>query len=119
MRHKERNHETRTLIVVGALTLLLVFLAHATSLAAQSQPAPPAQPAPRAQSQTSAGTYASPADAVTALIDASRKGDVQTVESVFGPGSKDVVESGDPVADKLALQRFVAAYDKKSALVPI
>jgi hypothetical protein len=76
-------------------------------------------PPSRAQFQTSPGTFASPADATAALVDACRKSDLQAVEAVLGPGSQDVVESGDPVADKLALQRFVAAYDKKSVLVPI
>jgi hypothetical protein len=124
----------RALIVVGALTLVLLAIADMTSQAPAQPPSIPPRPfagpsqalqrdrvpAPsRAQFQASPGTFASPNDAVTALIDACRRSDLQAVEAVLGPGSQDVTESGDPVADKLALQRFVAAYDKKSVLVPI
>jgi hypothetical protein len=134
MRQQARNHQTRSLIVAGELTLVLVSIAAMTSQApAQPASTPPRPfdgasqalqrdripPVSRAQFKASPGTFDSPNDAVAALIDAGRKSDLQAVEAVLGPGSQDVVEAGDPVADKLALQRFVAAYDKKSTLVPI
>lgn len=63
-------------------------------------------------------SYATPQEAVTALIEASRAEDTQALYKVLGPGSKKLIESGDAVADKADRAAFVAAYQEKNALVP-
>ena len=70
-----------------------------------------AQPAQR--------TFATPEAGVTALIDAARTNDQAALESILGPGSREVVSSGDPVADAAARDEFLASYDAKSNLVAV
>lgn len=55
-------------------------------------------------------TFASPADAGAAFLEAAKSGDQSALLAIFGPESKDVLFSGDAVKDKNALQDFVAAY---------
>jgi len=55
-------------------------------------------------------TFASPADAGAAFLEAAKSGDQDVLLAIFGPGGKDVLFSGDAVKDKNALQDFVAAY---------
>src|SRR5512145_2395206 len=64
-------------------------------------------------------TFVTPEAAVQALVDAARQNNRNAIESVLGPGSRQIVESGDPVADAEALDDFVAAYDAKSNLVVV
>jgi hypothetical protein len=54
--------------------------------------------------------FASPDDAGQGLLDAAKSGDQNAVLAVFGPDSKDVVFSGDPVQDKSTVDAFVTAY---------
>jgi len=54
--------------------------------------------------------FASPADAAAAFLEAAKSGDQAALVAIFGPETKDVLFSGDPVKDKAALQDFVAAY---------
>ena len=61
-------------------------------------------------------TFASPDEAVKAMIEALRSNDVKAMEAILGPGSKDLVSSGDPVADQSEHERFVKLYDEKNRL---
>jgi hypothetical protein len=54
--------------------------------------------------------FASPEDAGAALSAAVKSGDQSALLAIFGPGSKDVILSGDPVEDKNAANAFVAGY---------
>jgi hypothetical protein len=54
--------------------------------------------------------FASPDDAGQGLLDAAKSGDQNAVLAVFGPDSKDVLFSGDPVQDKSTVDAFVTAY---------
>ncbi len=65
-----------------------------------------------------AATYASPEDAAAALAAAVQKNDEHAIEAVLGPGSRRLVQSGDPVADKAGRAGFTAAYDAKHAIEP-
>lgn len=60
-------------------------------------------------------TFASPEDAVVALIDAARAGEVVRVRPLFGPGVVEL-ESDSPQRTEGDLQRLAAAYDRRSAL---
>ena len=56
-------------------------------------------------------TFASPDDAGNALLTAAKSGDPNAVIAVFGPDSKDIVMTGDPVQDKNTADQVIAAYD--------
>jgi hypothetical protein len=57
--------------------------------------------------------FASIEAATQALVDAIRAGDQKAMLGVLGENAKGLVSSGDPVSDRLARERFVAAYDAK------
>ena len=61
--------------------------------------------------------YNTPDEAVTALIDAAKASDLKALTRVLGPGSAEVVSSGDPVADASGRKRVVDAYDAKHQVV--
>lgn len=58
-------------------------------------------------------TYMSPQAAVDALVDAAKSGDLDAILDVLGSDSREIVSSGDAVADANARKRFVTAYDEK------
>lgn len=62
-------------------------------------------------------TFATPEEAVKALMTAAKAGDAKAMLGVLGPGSKDIVQSGDAVADKTGRERFVKAYEEANKLV--
>jgi len=62
-------------------------------------------------------TFASPQQAVEALVTAAGKGDPQDLLKIFGPAGRDLVSSGDPIADKDADARFVAHYGKRHEIL--
>jgi len=57
--------------------------------------------------------FDTPEAAVTALVDALKKDDVDALKGLLGPGSESIVSSGDAVADKSRRAEFVAAYTAK------
>ena len=61
-------------------------------------------------------TFASPEEVVTALVDALKTEDTKTLAAIFGPGSEDILSSGDPVADKAEHELFLKRYEQKNRL---
>src|SRR5215468_7309110 len=61
--------------------------------------------------------FNTPDAAVEALVAAARSGDRRAVLSILGPGSQEIVSSGDPVADDNIKQEFLAAYDAQHRIV--
>ncbi len=61
-------------------------------------------------------TFASPEEAVKALVEALKSDDVKALEAIFGPGSRDILLSGDPVADKAVREKFLSRYEEKNRL---
>lgn len=53
--------------------------------------------------------FKSPEDAFKALTEATKTDDIKELLSIFGPGGKDVISSGDVVADRAAREQFVKA----------
>jgi hypothetical protein len=78
----------------------LLTLALIIPLAACSKPEKP-----------SLGTFVSPDDASNALRAAVKSGDQNALLAIFGPNSKEIISSGDPVQDKNAADKIAAGYD--------
>ena len=55
--------------------------------------------------------FASPEEAVAALVDAVKTDNKKALVDILGPDGRSLVDSGDAVADRNARQRFVAAYE--------
>ncbi len=53
--------------------------------------------------------FKSPEDAFKALIEAAKNNDTAELLAIFGPEGKDIISSGDAVADRRARERFVKA----------
>ncbi len=58
----------------------------------------------------SSKVFASPDDAGQGLLDAAKSGDQDAILAIFGPGSKEIISSGDAAQDKATVDKFVAAY---------
>jgi hypothetical protein len=63
-----------------------------------------------ASAEAAPKTFASPQEAGKALADAAKSQDTNAVLSIFGPGSAEVISSGDPAEDKASLNGFAQAY---------
>jgi len=61
--------------------------------------------------------FKTPEEAVEALVKAARSGDSKSVVSILGPGSQELVSSGDPVEDANVRQEYLAAYDAGHRIV--
>jgi hypothetical protein len=54
--------------------------------------------------------FATPDDASSALLNAAKSDDQVAIMTIFGPDSKELIASGDPVEDKNAVSTFVTKY---------
>jgi hypothetical protein len=61
--------------------------------------------------------FKSPDEAVAALVNAAKVADRAAVIRLLGPGSGEIVSSGDAVADASAQQRVLEAYDSRHQVV--
>ena len=61
-------------------------------------------------------SFASPQQAVTALVAAVHDNNDAELLAILGPGSQDLISSGDKVADQNGRARFLKAYVDKNAL---
>ena len=66
--------------------------------------------------ETKQKTFKSPESAVKAMVDASKAGDVKALEALLGPGSMDLISSGDDVDDARGRDLFVKAYGEAHRL---
>lgn len=57
-------------------------------------------------------SFTSPQAAVDALVESLRSYDKNAVVRVLGPDGRDLISSGDAVADTSARERFISAYDE-------
>jgi len=62
-------------------------------------------------------TFKSPDEAVKAMIESVKAKDKKEVLVIFGPSGKEIISSGDEVADKEMGERFVKAYEEAGKLV--
>jgi hypothetical protein len=61
-------------------------------------------------------TFATPEQAVGALVAAVRAGNTGELSKILGPASRNLIRSGDAVADANARSKFIAAYDDASRI---
>jgi hypothetical protein len=62
-------------------------------------------------------SFASAEEAVKAVIAAARSNNDKELLAIFGPSAKELIFSGDAVADKQRRERFIKAYEEKNGLV--
>jgi hypothetical protein len=62
-------------------------------------------------------TFATPEEAVSALVTAGEKQDPQGLQALLGPGTAELVSSGDPVADRGEREAFLNRYNAYHELV--
>ena len=65
-----------------------------------------------------AAVYETPDAAVAALVAALEKDDTAALARLLGPGTEELLSSGDPVADKSERADFLAAYKAKNTITP-
>ena len=94
MRHTVRIHQ-----MITALALFLVLAAALPAQALKEDESPP--------------TWSTPQAALEAFVAAAKSGDADRMVAVLGPKSRPIVSSGDPVADRQALQVFLAAVEER------
>ena len=63
--------------------------------------------------------FPTPEQAAQALVEASRTDDLKGMLAILGPGSRELIFSGDAVADNAGRDRFVAAYEQKHPHGPL
>jgi len=61
--------------------------------------------------------FATPEEAVKAVMTAARNNNDKELIAIFGPSAKDLIFSGDPVADKQRRELLLSKYDEKNGLV--
>jgi hypothetical protein len=91
----------RTRAVVAIVAVALVAAAGAPRVLAAAPPTPKQK------------YFASPEEAVDALVAAVKSDDPKALVAVLGPDGKRIAESGDTVADREGRERFVASYEEK------
>jgi DUF2950 family protein len=102
-----RHLYLQTLILSAALSSLV------TAFAPPAFAADTTTAKARAQAQQ---RFATPEAATAALVAAVRADDLRRIRAVLGPGSDELISSGDPVADQQGRARFVAAFEKNSRI---
>jgi len=60
--------------------------------------------------------FRSPASAAAALVEAARADDLKEMTAILGSDAKEIVSSGDPVADNNAREEFTRRYDQMHRL---
>lgn len=62
-------------------------------------------------------TFATPEEAVQALVEAAKANDTGQILVILGSEARQLVFSGDEVEDKAMLERFARAYDEKNQVI--
>lgn len=100
--------KTTMRLLFGALISASLLALPAQAADAAAKPAAAKQKPAAAKQQV----FATPDEAVKALVAAARGTDAKALLAVLGAGAKSLIDSGDAVADKERRARFVASYDE-------
>lgn len=104
---------TRTMLAAGLAAVLL-----ATGAAAQAPAPEAAAEAPQAAPRPiPPQAFRTPEDGVAALVAALRSGRDRDAMRVLGSAGRRLVQSGDPVADRTARERFLREYDARAEIL--
>jgi Protein of unknown function (DUF2950) len=101
------NRRTLVSIAAGVAIVLGALPVAAADTAAKQGTTTKAKAAPQTQA-----SYASLEAAAKALYGAIKSQNVKSIYKVLGPGSENLIYTGDEVADRQMRERFIAAYDK-------
>ena len=96
-----RRRDRLAVPMLSSMIGLLMLLSFA-ACSKKEQPAPAAPAAPQ--------TFASPEAAGKALMEAAKAQNQDTMLAIFGPGSKELIYSGDAAEDKASMEGFVQSY---------
>jgi hypothetical protein len=97
-----KNDEKHWLIVLACFISITLFLLWAASFShAQNMPH---------------RSFSSPEKAVTSLVSAVRANDMEEMLAILGPGSRELIFSGDDVADRTGREKFIKAYGRMNTL---
>lgn len=91
------------LLAVAAASLTLAFLP-AVTIAAKAKP------------KLDQRTFATPEEAVNGLLVAAKTEDVRELLNILGPDAKEIISSGDEVADKNGRELFLRMYEENHDL---
>jgi hypothetical protein len=111
VRVRRLDRQWLALVAMFLLAMMLSSCKQRESKAAE-KPAEPATSGSTTSGNIVQKTFASPAAAGAALIEAAKAEDQNALMSIFGPDGKDILYSGDQVRDKLIRDRFIAAYSQ-------
>jgi Protein of unknown function (DUF2950) len=75
--------------------------------------------AQNAQAKVQQKTFSTPEDAVVALVDSNKSGDLNALRALFGADGEKLLDSGDPVIDQRGREVFLVAYSEKAALMTV
>ncbi len=98
--HKKSTERWLT-VLTCVIAAVLIFHADSTSSLAAGTPQK---------------SFSSPQDAVNSLVAAIRAEDIKELRIILGPGSKELIFSGDDAADRVGREKFLKAYDQKNSL---
>ena len=101
--------------MAGVLAGTAIALVAGGALAQEQKPAVavPKAAAPKAAAQRA---FATPEEAVKALVEAVRASNVEGMVAVIGPKSRSWLFTGDTVADATDWKKFLAGYDAKNRI---
>jgi hypothetical protein len=108
---------TRTALLGGFAALFVASAALAQAPAPVAPDAAQSQPRPAARRATPPASFATPEQGFAALVAALRASGNREALRVLGTAGTRLVRSGDPVADRAARERFLAAYGEKAEIV--
>ncbi len=100
MRKKEKITTMHLSIIASLVTVVIL-----TALSALSAAAEIAQK-----------SFGAPDEAVNAFVEALKKGDTAELSAILGPGSEDLLFSGDKVSDRQRAEVFIKAFEEKHEL---
>jgi hypothetical protein len=97
-----KKAEKRWLILIACLIAAVMFLFWVI---------PASQATVRQQK-----SFSCPEEAVKSLVNAVRTNDLEEMMEILGPGSRELIYSGDEVADRTEREKFLNSYDQMNTL---
>ena len=100
----------RLRLLLKRLSILFIAAVVLTALSGNAAAA-------RGKLKSSQKTFATPENAVQALVLAAKAADIEQLLSILGADGRQLVISGDEVEDRAGLERFVRAYEEKNQII--